>query len=241
MNVNDEMLSIPPYISTSWNNISALYMRKGNNGQPLLVVVLHNGTNIEVPKLDSFAVKRVFAAHRKFVEKKEGTLSDFSQTSSSSQNQDIAISLGLPFKLDGASMNMFEGIGGLLQHNPDQKQMPNLPSGLIGKVTSLIKSFGLDRCELLDPSKAEPHCNCLYCQMVRALHDEPSQQGEGEEEVSDEDLTFQDWEVKQEGDKLYLVTNPLDRDERYRVFLGKPLGCTCGKTNCEHIRMVLSS
>jgi len=77
--------------------------------------------------------------------------------------------------------------------------------------------------------------------MVRALHDEPSQQGEGEEEVSDEDLTFQDWEVKQEGDKLYLVTNPLDRDERYRVFLGKPLGCTCGKTNCEHIRMVLSS
>ncbi|MGH2612567.1 MAG: hypothetical protein ACRDFB_05905, partial [Rhabdochlamydiaceae bacterium] len=62
-----------------------------------------------------------------------------------------------------------------------------------------------------------------------------------EEEVSDEDLKFRTWDIKQENDKLYSVTNPLDKKEHYNVFLGKPLGCTCGNKNCEHIQAVLKS
>ena len=40
---------------------------------------------------------------------------------------------------------------------------------------------------------------------------------------------------------LIVVTNPLDANEHYNVFLGDPIGCTCGQKNCEHIRAVLNS
>ena len=62
-----------------------------------------------------------------------------------------------------------------------------------------------------------------------------------EEIVSDAELHFREWDIKQLEKQLYNVTNPLDTTEHYQVFLGTPLGCTCGKTNCEHIRAVLNS
>jgi hypothetical protein len=35
--------------------------------------------------------------------------------------------------------------------------------------------------------------------------------------------------------------NPLDHKEHYNVFLGDPIGCSCGNNNCEHIQAVLKS
>jgi hypothetical protein len=61
------------------------------------------------------------------------------------------------------------------------------------------------------------------------------------EEISDDDLKFRDWEIAQTEANLYSVTNPLDPSEHYSVFLGEPLGCTCGSKNCEHIKAVLKS
>jgi hypothetical protein len=79
----------------------------------------------------------------------------------------------------------------------------------------------------------------MHCQIAKALHGElPEEQ---EEEVTDEDLKFRLWDIDQTGDKLYVVTNPLDSKEYYNVFLGDPIGCTCGEKNCEHIRAVLNS
>ncbi len=85
--------------------------------------------------------------------------------------------------------------------------------------------------------KPEPHCNCPHCQIARAMHGIEKQ--ELEEPVSDEDLKFRDWEIKQTGEKLYSVTNPIDPSEQYTVFLGEPVGCTCGHSHCEHIKSVL--
>ena len=62
-----------------------------------------------------------------------------------------------------------------------------------------------------------------------------------EEEITEDDLKFRNWDIRQTADKLYAVTNPLDENEHYSVFLGTPLGCTCGEKNCEHIRAVLNS
>ena len=61
------------------------------------------------------------------------------------------------------------------------------------------------------------------------------------EEISEEDLRFREWDIEQKGENLYLVRNPLNQKEEYNVFLGNPVGCTCGKDNCEHIRTVLNS
>ena len=42
-------------------------------------------------------------------------------------------------------------------------------------------------------------------------------------------------------DKLFTVINKLDQQEKYNVFLGEPVGCTCGKQGCEHMLAVLKS
>ena len=62
-----------------------------------------------------------------------------------------------------------------------------------------------------------------------------------EEKIDDLDLVFRDWEIKELSNNLYTVTNPLDLNEHYNVFLGEPIGCTCGHKNCEHIKAVLQS
>lgn len=236
--INDKILSIPPYVSTSWSNINTLHMKE-IEGKPVLVVVLHNGTMIEVPHLEPSVVEQVFAAHGKFLEQEteqpsSDSLKHFEPNRDSS---DVSFSFGLPFKLNGNEG--IENLGAFLQHNPDQGDAPNLPPEIITKITSITKALGMDMEQMSIP-KAEPHCNCVYCQIARAMQN-GEQELEEEEPVSDEDLSFRDWEIKQEGDELYLVTNPLDKEEHYQVFLGNPVGCTCGQKNCEHIRMVLSS
>jgi hypothetical protein len=62
-----------------------------------------------------------------------------------------------------------------------------------------------------------------------------------EEEVSPHELKFREWDIQQAGDKLYNVSNPFDKGEQYQVYLGNPVGCTCGKSKCEHIVAVLNS
>jgi PhoH-like ATPase len=54
-------------------------------------------------------------------------------------------------------------------------------------------------------------------------------------------VTREIWGIEQTAEQLYKVTNPLDANEQYNVFLGTPLGCTCGLKNCEHIRAVLNT
>ncbi|HEY5259597.1 MAG TPA: hypothetical protein VIJ46_03040, partial [Rhabdochlamydiaceae bacterium] len=87
----------------------------------------------------------------------------------------------------------------------------------------------------------EPNCNCMHCQVAKAFHQEVGPTIDIDEEVSSDDLKFRTWDINQTTDKLYLVTNPLDAKEQYNVFLGDPMGCTCGDNHCEHIRAVLSS
>jgi len=134
-----------------------------------------------------------------------------------------------------------EGLTSTLQHNPEQADTPPLPPEILEKSNLSKASSG--RSDLAP--KAEPHCNCPYCQITRAitgaLLEAEASIPQIEEEVSAADLTFRNWDIKQESNKLYCVTNPLDTKEHYSVFLGEPVGCTCGSKNCEHIQAVLRS
>ena len=137
-----------------------------------------------------------------------------------------------------------EHFGTLLQHNPEQANSPDLPPDILEKIAHLSKTLGIE-----DPNtvpKPEPHCNCMHCQIARAMQtglngELPETKEEQEEIVSDEDLKFKTWDVAQTGEKLYSVTNPLDAKEHYNVYLGDPIGCTCGENHCEHIRAVLNT
>ena len=204
MKITANILSIPPYLSTTWKNISSLHV-EGER----LIVLLQNGTSVEVPGLSSATIEEIFDAHARSTE--EGP---------------IATPLSFSLPLNGS-------IGSAMQHNPEQAELPPLPPEMLKKITTIARAFGVDD-SLPTP---ESNCNCIYCQIARSLNGEQEQV----EEVSDEDLKFRNWEIAQVEEKLYTVTNPLDPTEHYNVFLGSPIGCTCGSKECEHIRAVLHS
>ncbi len=241
--INHKILSLPPYISTSWKNVSTLHMNEVD-GKPTLIVALQSGSTIQVPHLTPSLIEQVFAAHSAFLEKEErqSASPDATKHHGSGQNN-TPLSLGVPFQIFKGA-NAFDQLGSMLCHNPQQSNAPDLPEEMLRRIASISKTFGIDF-EQSNIAKPEPHCNCTYCQIARAIwsenFDSKTQAEEEEERVSEEDLKFRDWEIEQTSENLYEVTNPIDKTEHYRVFLGSPVGCTCGQKNCEHIRTVLNS
>lgn len=237
--INQKLLSIPPYISTSWKNINTLHMKE-IEGKPVLVIALHNGTSIDIPGLEKSLIEEIFEAHSRYVEGETKEPQMESLKTFEPSKEDVSFSFGLPFQMSGGDTSL--NPSSFLEHNPSQANAPEMPKDVIQKITSITKALGMDMEQMSIP-KAEPHCNCPYCQIARVIHEngENTSSETIEEEVSDEDLTFRDWDIKQEDDKLYVVSNPLNTDEHYQVYLGNPVGCTCGKKNCEHVRTVLNS
>ena len=84
---------------------------------------------------------------------------------------------------------------------------------MLNKIGAIAKAVGIDDAAILP--KAEPHCNCMHCQIARAIHssisgEEDSRlQQQQEEEVTSEDLKFRLWDINQTADNLYIVSNPL--------------------------------
>lgn len=225
MNITPQILSIPPYISTTWKNVSSLHAIPEGTGFKL-IIMLANRMRVVIPNLNKDSIDAIFAAHALYGSDKPH----------SSDETKIQPSLGIP--LSGSGIELLSEAS---QHNPAQANAPNLPKEILDKIAGIAKVLGID-----DPAhlpKSEPHCNCPYCQIARAFHsEEPPAAAEKEEEpVLEEDLKFRNWDIKQSAKNLYMVTNPLDENEHYSVFLGEPLGCTCGMKNCEHIRAVLNS
>lgn len=232
MKINDKILSIPPYISTTWHNVRALHLR-GN----YLVVNLTDGETIQIPNLKQDTLELIFHTHAEFIDKE-------SSIPPNKINNPLVQSLfnmdsDSPFKLGFGGI---EGLGAPLQHNPENMNAPDIPGPILQKIASIAKVMAAEEAACL--SKPEPHCNCMYCQIARAIHNEtttPIDKEPEEHPVSEDDLTFRQWDIVQTGDKLFNVINRLDGKEKYSVYLGHPVGCTCGKTGCEHIVAVLKS
>jgi hypothetical protein len=252
MKINHKVLSIPPYISTSWKNVLSL-RAENRGGLYTLVVNLQDGSMTEVPQLEQAVVDAIFASHAKYLESETASMQAKSPSPSFSNglsnNHDASLSFGLPLKMNLAG---FEGLGAMLQHNSEQYNAPNLPEEILEKISNLTKAMGIE--DVPSIPKPEPHCNCPHCQIARAMQKGTqdsslsiaSQQDreetfDEEEEITDADLRFHSWLIQQTAEKLYSVSNPDDSKEQYNVYLGSPIGCTCGSNNCEHIRAVLNS
>ncbi len=236
MKVNQKILSIPPYISTAWKNVASLHV-ESQNSLLILVVGLINGMRIDIPGLSPAVIKSVFTAHASAIEQE----SLFSQSMRGVPFNEGIFSLGLALSSNAGGI---ENPGSLLQHNPEQADGPDLPAELLQKISGLARTLGLK--DPLIVAQPEPGCNCMHCQITAALHTgaaetQATNQEETEETISDEDLKFRTWDIFKTGDKLYSVSNPLDNQENYNVYLGDPVGCTCGNPHCEHIRAVLNS
>lgn len=251
MKITPKILSIPPYISTSWVQIRTLYMRENE-----LVICLADGTMISIPHLKAQDIEAIFAAHSSFTEQLLNNtttqehpsiqfLKNMTNPQSASflhgQNIEGIASMHLNFD------NM-ESFSSALHHNSEQAHMPNLPKEILKKIAGIAKIIAPG--EIQNMPKPEPHCNCPHCQIARAIHGIEEEKPEAnqvistqndEEVVNDKELSFQQWEIFQLDEHLYSVTNRLDSLEKYNVFLGQPVGCTCGVPGCEHILAVLKS
>ena len=227
MKITSHILSIPPYLSTTWENIASLHIKQAGN-LFTLVVVLNSQVQVEIPGLNKETVDEIFEAHARSTE--------VPPEEKNALNEPFSFKLPIDGVKDGGLADF--DFKTSIEHNPEQKDLPDMPENVLKKITTIAKAFGLE--DLSFFSNPQPDCNCVYCQVSRALNGTSKETLEPE--ISDEDLKFRsNWDVKQTDDKLYRVTNTLDPNESYNVFLGEPLGCTCGSKNCEHIRAVLES
>lgn len=237
MKINKKMLSIPPHLSTSWEHIATLRLRDTD-----LVIQLTNGEHVIVSNLKPDILEKIFENHVAFLEEKGNQPStentflspqeavDHSIASSSESTESLfKIGFGTP-----------DSISAAMQHNPALAHAPDLPNEILSKIGAISKIIAPE--DVAVP-KAEPHCNCPFCQIARAIHATIGAEikEESEEEVSAEELQFQEWQITQSGEKLFTVVNKLDSQEKYSVYLGRPIGCTCGREGCEHILAVLKS
>lgn len=234
--INEKILSIPPYLSTSWSYISAIQM-KGE----ILAISLIDGESVYIPSLKKEHIELVFQFHAEYLEKElalplsKGEMSNLQHLAE--EQATVRFSIGTPL----------EGFGMVMNHNPDQADAPDLPVEILDKISSITKIIGPPDEALLP--QAEQNCNCFHCQIARVVNktsfDSPLSETVElhEEDIKNEELEFQQWDIAPvvDNDKLYDVVNKLDPLEKYHVFLGDPVGCTCGKSGCEHILAVLKS
>lgn len=238
MKINEKILSIPPYISTTWSHISALRM-KGN----LLSITLTDGETISISGLSQDQINLVFSYHAAYLEKEilPTAQANHAMPSMGMLKEGMG-SFAEPTTLSFALGSM-DSFNTMIQHNQSQANSPDLPPEVLHKISQFAKAvIPLDDMQL---PKAEPHCNCFHCQIARAINSAVQAdqiiETEIEEVVKDEELQFEQWSISSAGDKLYNVVNRLDEYEKFRVYLGDPVGCTCGKEGCEHILAVLKS
>lgn len=236
--VNLKVLSIPPYISTSWKNITSLHVEMDSSSLRL-IVLLQDGERIEIPGLTPVTISQVFKTHCDYLEEEGGT-TELTTTSPLQFLSSLTEKLGNLFPTTAPTAE--ERFAPVIRHDPNQADAPDLPDYFLKKVATLTKTLGIDDPYILP--KPEENCNCTHCQVARALCSGLTEEKEVallDEPVTAEDLKFRSWDIQDLGEKLYTVTNPLDANEQYNVYLGNPIGCTCGEAKCEHISAVLSS
>lgn len=236
--ITDTLVSIPPYVSTSWEQIAALERHDST-----LYIILLSGAKLTVPNLSEELLSSIFSLHAQKIEKRSHT-----HPKNEPLPQDNTLdSIQKGFK-DLVSITMKLGVnalgqlGQVLEHNPSHAHLPPLPPEMIERIKTIKNIISKEDLKSLKPPVE--HCHCLYCQIVHLLQTETAAVDEvspQEEIVDDKDLQFSQWEVIPLSNQQYVVRNKLDTHEEYKVFLGDPMGCTCGKPHCEHIVAVLRS
>ena len=249
--INNKLISIPPFLSTKWSYIASIH-----SFENYLIFNLLNDEIIEIPNLPEDIIHKIFEKHATYLESEEADLNSM-PLNDQQENPTEASSFpfNLPPELQALSgqlpfhIGMENGVGGfqsLMQHNSEQKDAKDLPKEILEKIATISGIVAPN--QEMEISKPEPHCNCFHCQISRAIlkkkekeEDEKEVEEDLNAEVSDDELNFQQWDIKQDEEHLFTVTNRLDSKEEFHVHLKDPIGCTCGKDNCEHIIAVLES
>jgi hypothetical protein len=252
MKITDKMISIPPYISATWDKVHHMQIVEDD----ILLIMLNNGYEANLTNLEPKVVNAIFAAYERWVERQNNPkiLSELMKPPTMKGSFHIGnpeggmvMEAGLPFQLPNGSP---------LEHNPDHRNFPDIPKEIVEKIAKVASIVAPADPDALP--KAEPHCNCMFCQISRAISNGVGEKQEDRNKSSSftdfsspppanqSELAFSaladtnGWSVQQsaEDPKLYIVVK---EDELHEVVLGETIGCTCGQPHCEHIEAVLRS
>lgn len=95
--INDKIISIPPYLSTSWSHISSLSMKDN-----LLNIKLGDGSQIQIPNLSNDTIEMIFNQHAAYLDRSGKEISSLQPFDLSNENQVrdlLSHSDGSPFKI----------------------------------------------------------------------------------------------------------------------------------------------
>lgn len=241
MKITPFLLSIPPHVSARWEYIQSLRVQEN-----VLIVTLKDGSSCAIPGLTQEELSQIFTAFSSYAQQPEREESKHDEILKKDLSQLFeGIKKGFS---DFVQAFAKTGVHSLsfaksLEHDPANAHLAPLLPDAKRRVEMLLQIVPEE--EILSMPEPVQDCNCMYCQVQRLLREalfKKKHLGEEMGEPVDEsELTFTEWTVEPLSDKLYAVRNKLNPQEEYRVFLGEPLGCTCGKANCEHILAVLRS
>lgn len=226
MQINKKMLSIPPYISTQWGCIVSIAQNK--ESEEALDFSLTNEIVISVPNLSKEDQKKIFRTHQEYLtscqEVSEAQIFTLLSGDSVSPTQ-----VSIP-----ASASFFP----LLQHSVEVSGLPEIPKETILKMTQVFDDLTTHQNPFY--KAPEPHCQCMYCQIARVVHDEVgSLEGEDNSTKDAVDTTIsKGWHVKEYSPDQFEVSSPNASNGPFVVTLSPP-SCSCGSASCEHIAAVL--
>ncbi len=224
MKINDKILSLPPYISTSWSNISTVRFKENQ-----LHVTLVDGSLVQIPGLPSETTDMIFRTHAEYIENLGNPKTSSVESLADNHPQSI-LQIGFG-SLEGTTST-------IMHHDASQADSPPIPSEVLQKINAITKILLPE--DLLNLPPAEQDCNCFHCQLVRAINQTKHEEFD-EIVIDSKELEFRQWDIHSSGENLFTVVSRLDKNEKYTVFLGEPIGCTCGQQGCEHIVAVLKS
>jgi hypothetical protein len=246
MKINKKMISIPPYISTSWNYVDGLYMKGAT-----LVITLFGGESVNVPGLKPEIIEAIFAAHAESMEQEVSQMSEakaehlmmglpfgpslFSQEFPLLGNGETAFQFGI---------SSMDGMGSAMEHNPSQADAPDLPLEILQKIGAIVKIVAPE--EMISGATAIQNCNCPHCQITRAIFDSPDERemltSDGGGECVAAPQAVHRFQIQQDSTDSFTVIDSEDATRKeHKVFLGSPVSCTCGEEGCKHVIAVLRS
>lgn len=263
MKITSKILSLPPYLSTSWYDVDSLFQSEDG----VLVVALTNGTQVRLEHLTPEVINAIFSAHACFLEEE----AESEEEEESSQRDEVEFTVQSPLAFGGQFDESGDAMKIFMEHDPSRSLGPLLPDALLQRISSLAKMFLPSDMVPLDASHA--NCRCPFCQIVRALTGVPQpiiEEGEenktldakGEKKAESEksattknktsskenshskakaEAVNSPWSIQQMDDQLYTVTEKAHPDHVYQVSLAAPVTCSCGEPNCVHIIAVLKS
>lgn len=233
--VTEKFLHISPYLSTTWSEVSSL-RQEGPN----LFIALKNFTEVKIPFLKEKQLEAIFTFHEKYldhffsakqplIESPPPFAQDLLSSFQPSREKMLQFAIGTPGDISD------------MEHNPHLKDLPELDPEVIKKIVSIVKVLTPEGEEAFLSKESVEGCNCPACQIRHFLEKENQSGITQEEEFLEKPTEVMPWIISSVGENLYKVESKENPEEVAHVFLGNPLGCSCGEHGCPHLIAVLKS